>query len=172
MIEKLNRIKECAGYRGGGTEFGDKINEIIDHLNSEKEHCTDDPLECPALKKFTDAEKGEYSEEEKNIIKWWREGMLTLHYNSTYRGAIVGAEKGERCPDRAIELLRLILPMARGYAAKNNVGNNQAFCDAAEQYLIVNEGKPSASGMGNNGYRYDQMRDCFVNQMGDTYVRK
>jgi len=37
----------------------DKINEIIDHLNAEKVHCTEDPLDCPALKKFTDAEKGE-----------------------------------------------------------------------------------------------------------------
>jgi hypothetical protein len=59
----------------------------------------------------------------------------------------LNAEKAERCPDRAVELLRLILPMAKGYAHTNNVGNNQAFCDAAEQYLIVNEGKPSISGV-------------------------
>ena len=32
----------------------------------------------------------ENSEVEKNIIKWWREGNITLHYNSNYKGAIIG----------------------------------------------------------------------------------
>ena len=67
-------------------------------------------------------------------------------YGRDAKPSHLNAEKGERCPDRAIELLRLILPMAKGYAHTNNVGNNQAFCDAAEQYLIVNEGKSSAMG--------------------------
>ena len=41
------------------------------------------------------AEKAEFTEEEKNIIKWWRAGELTLHYKSNYKRAIVGVEKAE-----------------------------------------------------------------------------
>ena len=65
MIEKLQRIElvNRGSLEGNIAEmfvaYTKKINEIIDHLNAEKEHCTDDPLECPALKKFADAEKGE-----------------------------------------------------------------------------------------------------------------
>ena len=40
--------------------------------------------------------------------------------------------------DRATELLRLVLPMAKGYAYKNNVGSNMQYIAEAEQYLAAN----------------------------------
>jgi hypothetical protein len=37
--------------------------------------------------------------------------------------------------EKMVELLRLILPMAKGYAYKNDVGSNVAYIDAVEQFL-------------------------------------
>ena len=46
--------------------------------------------QCDVAKMGKQEKCPEYSEVEKNIIKWWREGNITLHYNSNYKGAIIG----------------------------------------------------------------------------------
>ncbi len=39
--------------------------------------------------------------------------------------------------DEARAIVRLILPMAKGYASKHRVGNNQAFVESAEEYIAT-----------------------------------
>ena len=108
----------------------DEIKWCIEHLDAS-------PLHNPEM---TD---GKYEFRNKslvhlNVIK--RTKMCLERYRDTILSSST-KDEGER-ESRADELLRLILPMAKGYAYKNNVGNNQAYIDAVEQYLIVNEGKP------------------------------
>jgi hypothetical protein len=55
-----------------------------------------------------------------------------------YKREIASLQGKDECPDRATELLQLILPMAKGYAYKNDVGSNINYIREAEQYLAVN----------------------------------
>jgi hypothetical protein len=56
----------------------------------------------------------------------------------SHAGKKVTADTG-KCPepDRATEIVKLLLPMAKGYAYKNNVGSNMQYIQEAEQFLIA-----------------------------------
>ena len=83
MIEKISLCHGCAG----DVQCREKINELIDAHNNNYGGIR----KCPDTALDTKQEKcPEYSEVEKNIIKWWREGNITLHHNSNYKGAIIG----------------------------------------------------------------------------------
>ena len=86
----------------------DKINELIGVVNLYVAHpmtaldtkqekigsghtgACQEGCQCDVAKMGKQEKCPEYSEVEKNIIKWWREGNITLHYNSNYKGAIIG----------------------------------------------------------------------------------
>ena len=40
-----------------------------------------------------------------------------------------------------LEALKLVLPMAKGYAYKNNVGSNMKYIETAEKAITCEEGK-------------------------------
>jgi hypothetical protein len=71
-------------------------------LNAEKAHCTDDPLECPALKRFADAEKTGKFTCACCGVELLPQGEWSLCFNCEKMNADrlhPEAEKAERCPD-------------------------------------------------------------------------
>jgi len=49
--------------------------------------------------------------------------------------------------DQALDMLRLILPMAKGYVHEHAVGNNNLFIDQADQLLSLHKQSPTKAGM-------------------------
>jgi hypothetical protein len=87
--------------------MADKIDEIVEALNAEKAHCTDDPLECPALKRFADAEKTGKFTCACCGVELLPQGEWSLCFNCEKMNADrlhPEAEKAERCPEQKCPL--------------------------------------------------------------------
>lgn len=65
--------------------------------------------------------------------EWWNKG-----FNES-RDLCIKAMAGREV--KAIEIIRLILPLAKGYAYQNQVGSNQKYIEMAEHFLDEIVGK-------------------------------
>ena len=85
-------------------DLADRVQYIFAEvaLNAEKAHCTDDPLECPALKRFADAEKTGKFTCACCGVELLPQGEWSLCFNCEKMNADrlhPEAEKAERCPE-------------------------------------------------------------------------